>query len=333
MICLSPLFASARRLHASDSRRIHLGMEPQIGCRFLSISNQRTTEPTNTMNITRTLLTIAALVWATALPIQAQKVGPPPAEPNGLVVFLIDDQSGEELAAKHGIQPITTTDLEVLVNGVLQNRAPVRLMHQAVDEDATDNAVTKMEFRPYAGGSPPVAPAASLPLRQLAEAMKKWRHERAIWQQGMMSYRKEVIAQGEGFVQKVATTQLEVAQRFDRMLAERNGRDFNRSDIFGCVETANHLLTSGGRKVLILNSDCEDLPGKRAPKKKPLTPAELAPEIELIFVNTSLAPDRAPLFTGLKNPVRHANSMREAMEMVVSMFGGEDGKDAVIAGK
>lgn len=285
------------------------------------------------MNITRTLLAFAALVWATALPIQAQKAGPPPVEPNGVLVFLIDDQSGEELATKHGIQPITTADLEVLVNGVLQNRTPVRLMHQPVDEDSTDNPVTQMEFRPYAGGTPPVAPAASLPLRQLAEAMKKWRQQRAMWQQGMMNYRKEVIAHGEGFVQKVAATQLEVAQRFDRMLAARNGRDFNRSDIFGCIATANHQLASGRRKVLIFNSDCEDLPGKRAPRRKPLTPAELAPEIELIFVNTSLVPDRAPLFTGLKNPVRHANSMREAMEMVVSMFGGEDGKQAVIAGK
>jgi hypothetical protein len=250
-----------------------------------------------------------------------------------LAVFLLDDQTGEELAAKHGIQPIATADLEVLVNGVLQNRTPVRLAHQAVDEDATDNAVTQMEFRPYAGGTPPTAPSPALPLRQLAEAMKKWRQERAAWQQGMISYRRDVIAQSEGFVKRVASTQLEVAQRFDQMLADRNGRDFNRSDIFGSITAANAALGSKGRRVLILNTDGVDLPGKRAPRKLALTPAQLDPSVEIIFVNTSQIPDRGTLFAGIKNPARHANSMREAMEMVVAMLGGEEGKGSPIAGK
>jgi hypothetical protein len=235
-------------------------------------------------------------------------------------VFLVDDQTGEELEKLHGIHPLSSADLEVLINGVLKGGTPVHLLHQAVDEDATDNVTAQMDFRTYAGGHPPTPPSANLPLRQLAEKMKSYRDDRAAWQKGIFDYRKRLIGEVEGFVRQVTTTQTAVAQRFDEMLSARNGRDFNRSDIVGCIVAGNRLLGTEGRRIVVLNTDAEDLPAKRKPRKTPLKPEELDAHVELIFVNTSHIPDASPLFKGLPNTKHHANTMREAMELVVKMI-------------
>jgi hypothetical protein len=243
-------------------------------------------------------------------------------------VFLIDDQTGEELATKHGIRPLAASDLEVLINAVLRGSSPVRLIHQAVDEDSADNALARMDFNPYGGGQPPKAPSPGLPLRELSEEMKTYRAMRGEWQRGIRAYRTSVVAGVERFIKGIAATQAEVSERFDRMLAERNGRDFNRSDILTCITTANRLLGSDGRRFLVLNTDAEDLPAHRKPRKTPLTVQELDPQIELIFVNTSHLPDQSPLFHGLANPVHHADSMQAAMDIIVgSLNPGNDGEN------
>lgn len=236
--------------------------------------------------------------------------------PNPVTVFIIDDQTGEELATKHGIQPLAVGDIEVLINAVLRGTTPVKVLHQAVDEDSSDNAVTKLDFRPYAGGQPPKAPSPGLPLSQLAKAMGVYRKERAAWQQGIIGYRKELVSEIERFIKGISTTQLEVSGRFDQMLANRNGRDFNRSDILGCIITANRMLGTTWRRVLVLNTDAVDLPAHRAPRTTPVQPEELSPDVELIFVNTSGLPEQASIVRGLANPVRHADSVRKAMEMI-----------------
>ncbi len=60
------------------------------------------------------------------------------------------------------------------------------------------------------------------------------------------------------------------------------GRDFNRSDIVGSITTANRLLVGAERRFIVLNTDAEDLPAKRKPRRTPLTAEELDPKIELI---------------------------------------------------
>lgn len=247
-------------------------------------------------------------------------------------VFLIDDQTGEELARVHGIQPLCVPDLETLINGVLRGGAPVRLLHQAVDEDASDNAVAQMDFRPYAGGRPPQPPSPNQPLRLLTEAMKVYREQRTAWQRGMLDYRGRLVAEVEGFQRGVSITQAEVSRRFDEILVARNGRDFNRSDICGSVAAASRFLGDAGLRILVLNTDANDLPATRAPRTTPLTPEELDPSIHLIFVNKSRLPEASPLFAGLPNPVHHADSMAEAMEIVLSMFGGVPAMDVAKAG-
>ncbi len=247
---------------------------------------------------------------------------PEAKRPETITVFIIDDQTGEELATKHGIQPLAVGDLEVLINAVLRGTTPVKVLHQAVDEDSTDNAVAKLDFRPYAGGLPPKAPSPGLPLSHLAKAMGAYRKDRAAWQQGIIGYRKELVSEIERFIKAVSTTQLEVSERFDRMLAARNGRDFNRSDILGCVITGNRMLGANGKRVIVLNTDADDLPAHRAPRTTPIKPDELAPDVELIFVNTSGLPEQAPLFRGIPNPVRRAASVKEAMEMICEPLSG-----------
>lgn len=236
--------------------------------------------------------------------------------PETVSVFLIDDQTGEELATQHGIRPLTTTDLEVLINAVLKGTTPVRLLHQAVDEDATDNAIAEMNFRPYSGGRPPTPPSPNLPIRQMAEEMKIYRERRAQWQRSILAYREGVVGEVEGFVRGIVMTQASVAARFDEILARRNGADFNRSDIVGSLIAANRALGTTGRRYLVLNTDANDLPGKRKPRRTPLTAEEFQPEIDLIWVNTSRIPDLSPLFRGLSNHSRHANSMSEAMNQI-----------------
>jgi hypothetical protein len=261
------------------------------------------------------LLSTAAFFLAAHLqaepPVQGQ------AEP--ATVFLIDDQTGEELLQKHGIRPIAIEDLDVLINGVVNGHTPVRLFHQAVDEDAADNATAQMEFRPYAGEKPVKKVAINLPLPQLIEANKAYAAKRTAWQKGVRDYQLRLAGEVEGFIRQVTETQGSVSERFDKMLLVRNGRDFNRSDIYGCVANASRLLGPQGRRFLVLNTDAIDLPGKRKPRTTPLNAKELDPAVELIFVNTSRLPEQAPMFTGLPNPRHHANSMKEAMELVVDL--------------
>jgi len=237
----------------------------------------------------------------------------------GLVSVIIDDQTGEELARDHGIQPLEVADLDGLLNAVIQGQKPVSLMHIAVDEDSTDNPLARMLFQPYAGGAPPQAPSTNLPLRQLSEEMKRYRLRRTEWQRGLIGYRTQVQGKVEGFIRQITATQLAVSERFDQKLAARNGRDFNRSDIVGSMEMANKLLKGAERPVIVLNTDGNDLPENRDPQRNPLTPEQLDPRVVLIFVNTSRLPEQGVLFRGLRNEVRHANSVKEAMQMMVSM--------------
>lgn len=274
---------------------------------------------TNAVTAAKYLVLIAASQLASFTPASAEEPLRSNSASETATVFLVDDQTGEELAQKHGIRPIAIEDLDVLINGVVNGHTPVRMFHQAVDEDAADNATAQMEFRPYAGEKPVKKVAINLPLPQLIEANKAYAAKRTAWQKGVRDYQLRLAGEVEGFIRQVTETQGSVSERFDKMLVARNGRDFNRSDIYGCVANGSRLLGPQGRRFLVLNTDAIDLPGKRKPRTTPLNAKELDPAVELIFVNTSRLPEQAPMFTGLPNPRHHANSMKEAMELVVEL--------------
>ena len=280
------------------------------------------------MNTSKSIrLAIAATLLSTSiLSAQTAEVSNKPAAPEPVRVFVIDDQTGEELATKHGIQPLAEGDMEAFINAVIDGTTPVQLFHEAVDEDSRDNTVTELNFKPYTGGKAPQVPPLSLPLGQLTKAMQQYRAARTKWQQEIRGYRAELTAHVEGFTKGVIETQRQVSERFDRILAARHGRDFNRSDIQACILTANQMLGTSGKRFLVLNTDAQDLPSKRTARTWPLLPKELDPQIELIFVNTSRIPDRkAPMFQGVKNPVHHADSVKAAMELICKALGDSCG--------
>lgn len=256
---------------------------------------------------------------------QAQTTPAPVVDPNTTTVFLIDDQTGIELARDHGIQPIQTSDLQVLINSFLTSFKPVHLVlqDQDVEDDASRAVTAQMDFTPFSGGPAPTPPSPNLPLSQLEAQMTDYRTNRAAWQTNMIQYRKTLVDGIENFVRNVNGTQAAVAKRFDDMLAARNGRDFCRSDIVGAITNANRLLGKQGRRILVLNTDAKDEPANRPSRKSPLTPAELDPAIDLVFVNKSHLPEQEILFQGIKNPIHHADSMQEAMAWVVSELNSE----------
>ena len=251
-----------------------------------------------------------------------------PSQPEPVTVFIIGDQTGTELLTKHGIQPLTVNDLDILLNAVLQGSTPLHLLYQEVVEDAANSPVAKLDFRPYEGGQPPKAPSPGLPLSQLAKAMEIYRNDRTNWQKGILDYRAVLVVEIERFIRGVAATQAEVSERFDQMLAKNNGRDVNRSDVLGCVITANKMLGATGRRFLVCNSDAQDEPAKRKPCRSMLTPEQIDPKIQIIFVNRSRLPEQEPMFRGVPNPVHHADSMKEAMEMISGFLGGASGTAA-----
>ncbi|MCB1091372.1 MAG: hypothetical protein KDL87_07570 [Verrucomicrobiae bacterium] len=242
---------------------------------------------------------------------------------HGLLTAIIDDQTGVELAEKHGIKALSIRDLAGVIKAVLNGDQPATLIHIAVDDDASDNPIGRLVFQPYLGPKPPRAPSPTLPMRQLATATEQYKRDRVVWQKDINAYRQGIVDNANGFIHQVAATQLQISQRFDDMLAERNGRDFNRSDILGCITVANRLLGKDGRRFLILNTDAKDLPGKRKPRTTSLTPEELDPGIELIFVNTSSLPQQEPLFRGIPNKVHDAPSMKAALSKVAEMLEAE----------
>lgn len=239
----------------------------------------------------------------------------PPAT-SAVKIAIIDDQSGIELEAKHGIRALAVADMDGLLNAVIRGSTPVRMTLQVVDEDSADNKTASLDFRPYASGNPPKAPAQGMPLDQLAKAMAVYRKDRTVWQQGFFAYRQTLQTEVGNFIKNVSENQLEVAERFDQMLAARNGADFNRSDILSLITAANQTLGKDGKRFLVFNCDGVDLPANRHPRKTPLVVSELDPAITIIFVNTSKQPDNGPMFRSLPNPVRHAESVKDAMDMV-----------------
>lgn len=245
-------------------------------------------------------------------------------DPVELSAVIIDDRT-DDVVNTDGIQPLAMPDLVELIKAVLDKVRPVTLMHIEVDDFAENSPVDRMTFVPFAVAKPPTVPSPDLPLRTLTIEADKYRKERAEWQKNIRLYQQNGVNDADVFVRQVAATQLKVSERFDAMLAARNGRDFNRSDIVGCFTMAAKLLGNDGKRVIIINSDCIDLPVKRAPRRTALTPQELPQDIELIFCNKSHRPEEVNLFRGIPNKKFSAPSMKTAFTLLVDMLG----KDAI----
>jgi hypothetical protein len=271
----------------------------------------------------KTILTIAFscitfLTWG-AEP-ATQPVAAEVAVKDEIRVFFIGDQTGDELLQKHGIRPIKMEDLTELVNAVMLSKNSVRLFYLEVVEDVSKSALSQLVFKTFAGGPPPKMPTGNIPVYQYDVVRQAYDAKRTQWQREIRAYQHNALGEANAFVQHVADTQAEVAQRFDKMLADRNGRDFDRSDVVGTIQMANTVLGAAGKRVLVLNTDADDCPANRKRRHTPLTAKDLDPGIELIFVNTSRIPEQSVLFAGIPNTVHHADSIAEAMNIVAGML-------------
>lgn len=291
------------------------------GCKFIT-QFYRKLQAMKTTRIATTLLIFALTLNASAEDTAKAAANTVPVE---LSAVIIDDHTGD-VVNTDGIQPLVMPDLVELINAVLDKAKPVTLMHIEVDDFAENSPVNRMTFVPFSVAKPPTAPSPDLPLRTLTIEAEKYRKDRAEWQKGIRLYQQCGINDAGVFVRQVTATQLKVSERFDAMLAARNGRDFNRSDIVGCFTMAAKLLGNDGRRVIIINSDCIDLPVKRAPRRTALTPQELPQDIELIFCNKSHRPEQVNLFRGIPNKKFSAPSMKTAFSLLVDMLG----KDAIL---
>lgn len=231
-------------------------------------------------------------------------------------ILILDDLSGIELKDKHGITETSAEDLKVLRDAVLSSRQCVHLFHDIVDEDGTDNQPLSLAFRPFAE-APPIVPV----LRGTMAAMQKEKLDfdtkRAAFLRRLSSYASTMQADIESFMLGIANQQMATAARFDKFRSDNNGKDYNHSDISNAILADAKALTSAtGLRVLVLNTDMEDLPYKGASRSKPFTVEELPADTVIVFVNTSRKPDASPLFRGTPNTKHHADSMRAALELI-----------------
>jgi len=258
----------------------------------------------------KTILTIAFscitfLTWG-AEP-ATQPVAAEVAVKDEIRVFFIGDQTGDELLQKHGIRPIKMEDLTELVNAVMLSKNSVRLFYLEVVEDVSKSALSQLVFKTFAGGPPPKMPTGNIPVYQYDVVRQAYDAKRTQWQREIRAYQHNALGEANAFVQHVADTQAEVAQRFDKMLADRNGRDFDRSDVVGTIQMANTVLGAAGKRVLVLNTDADDCPANRKRRHTPLTAKDLDPGILSIPAGSpnnrcSLPVSRTPFITPIPLP-------------------------------
>jgi hypothetical protein len=234
-------------------------------------------------------------------------------------IGVMEDLSGPELKERHGIQQLSLDELTLLLDASLNSRKTVALWHSIVDEDASDSEATPITLNPFSS-----EPPEPIMLRGTLAAMKRkkaeWDAKQATYLRDFLEYRKVLLGSLETFSADVLQKQVDTTAVFNEWLKKHPGGDYNRSDVAGTfLAMAKTLAASPATiRVMIINSDCEDLPKHREPRAEPFTAQELPGSIHLIFVNSSRLPEKEPLFRGVTNPVHHADNLTAAIELVGS---------------
>jgi hypothetical protein len=206
----------------------------------------------------------------------------------------------------------------LLRDAVITSRQTVRLFHDIVDEDGKDNEAQSLVFHPF-GEPSPVVPLLRGTLTAMQKQKGDYDVQRAVFQRKLRSYALTMQAEIENFMRGVATQQMETAARFDEVVRTRNGKDYNHSDVANAVlSSVKALNSSTGLRVLVLNTDMEDLPFHGEPRAAAFIAAELPEDIVLVFVNSSRKPDNSPLFGKTANAKHHADSMAAAMALITT---------------
>lgn len=231
---------------------------------------------------------------------------------------LVDDLTGPELQAKHGIAPTTIDDLSGLIQAAVDGKVALRIGYFLIDEDASDGPLpVVLSLSPFDAVAPvPPNPNAGA-LADLQKRLTDYIEARRHYHQQLVEFRARVGREIEAFCRSVLAVQAATAERFDQEV-RRRGADYNRSDVAGVlISAARFLGASGG--TLVINSDCQDEPGSRPPRIRPFDENEVPARIEWIFVNRSRQPEAAGLFRGMSG-LHHADAVQEAFRMIQDRF-------------
>lgn len=232
-------------------------------------------------------------------------------------IYIIDDSTGEELSKEHKIKPVEMDDMLALVGSVIAVQKSVRIHHELIDEDASDNKVRSLTLMPFAGPPPPPKPDPNLPLSELKKDKAEYRKKVALWATRIREYRVKLEADAESFVKDVALAQDELTDHFLRQLEKNHGHDYRRSDVIGALGNANQALGVEGLRVLVLNSDGRHETDTRKPGTGQIV---IDPGITIIWVNESGIPQQQKMYQNLPNQNLSAKNMLEAMELIKNLF-------------
>ncbi|MEQ1840025.1 MAG: hypothetical protein ABL994_06440 [Verrucomicrobiales bacterium] len=233
-------------------------------------------------------------------------------------VVLIDDFSGPELETFHGITRATPEDLRDVIKALAGTA--FTLTYTAVGEDADHQKPVVLKLPSFAGCPPvPVANPETLDLRTLTDLSERFFREKQTFQKARDEWLAEARDATDAFQRSVLLEQMRTAQVFNKNVV-RFGENYRRSDVAGATLLAVRLLPfdPNVRKVLILNTDCADAPFGKPSRTAPFTDKEISPDVILLFVNTSRRPEQGALFSGLKNPVRSAESLPAAAKLMAA---------------
>lgn len=237
----------------------------------------------------------------------------PASEVHGIV---IDDFTGPELLAEHGIARATADDLAAILKP-LAGKSPLTLRYLAIAESSDSQPVVELRL-PEFSLDPPTAPenASTLDLRALTETSERYFAEKVVYDEALAAWLESAGRDTEAFRRQVLAEQLRTDSVFVGKIPSL-GEKYRRSDVAsGILRAAAMLSELSGIKFLILNTDCVDAPFGKPARTAPFTAGELPADIVLVFINTSGRPQESPLFEKLENIVVAAESLPAAARLL-----------------
>lgn len=244
-----------------------------------------------------------------------------------LRVAIIDDFTGTELADE-GIEPVSVEQLDALVKALCRQPAEAAILFTVIDGnngpaeswERAERSIPKFAF----AASKIDEGALRGTLVDQRRAQAAFQAEIKAFLPKVKSFREDVSEVLEGFCADAMKLQSGAMADFAKRLSENGGSDFNRSDVAGTLVHSALWAAEAERAFICLNTDAIDLPGEdagRKPRTTPFTAKELPPHVELVFINTTRAPQKEPIFEGIGNKVHQCASLSEAVALIAESVG------------
>lgn len=239
-------------------------------------------------------------------------------------VQILEDVSGPELQ-KQGIAPADFDDMQILADVLFSARRYAAIGYDVVDDNGQDNSPLHFLITPFKTPIPTHKPFKGMTVREKQLTLKQFNADSASFRIQNDEWRSKVIEGAKSWLDECVEHRMKVEEDFLARLKANHNHDFHRSDIIGSVQKANEELATAKTRFLIVNSDLDHKPGIKAREQKArsLTIADLAADITIIVVNTSKEPDKSILLQGIPNKLLHADSLKQAAEIIASQIGAE----------